>query len=70
MKFLILALVTLSLTSCAKFMQGTARGQLSGALYTEDGLKVDQTTLNTFASKFSRLVMGEDTKDVILDPVK
>jgi len=60
----------LFLSSCAGVVQGEFRGPISGALYTEDGIKVDDKTISNLVSKFSRLLGGERLPDIILTPVK
>ena len=58
------------LTSCAGVVQGEFRGPISGAVYDEDGVHVDQKTVSNLVSKFTRLLGGEKLPDVILTPVK
>ena len=60
----------LTLTSCPGVVQGEFRGPISGALYTEEGVKVDDETISNLVSKFSRLLGGERLPDIILTPVK
>ena len=60
----------LMLTSCPSAVQGEFRGPISGALYTEDGIKVDDKTVSNLVSKFTRLLGGERLPDIILTPVK
>jgi hypothetical protein len=60
----------LFISSCAGVVQGEFRGPISGALYTEDGVKVDDKTISNLVSKFSRLLGGESLPDIILTPVK
>lgn len=64
------AISCLFLSSCAGVVQGEFRGPISGALYTEDGVQVDQETVSTLVDKFTRLLGGEKLPDVILTPVK
>ena len=64
------AIGCLLLSSCAGVVKGEFRGPISGALYTEDGVKVDDLTINNLVSKFTRLLGGERLPDVILTPVK
>jgi hypothetical protein len=58
----------LTLTSCPGVVQGEFRGPISGAVYDENGVHVDQTTVSNLVSKFTRLLNGESVPDVILDP--
>jgi hypothetical protein len=62
------AVSCLFLSSCAGVVQGEFRGPISGAIYDEDGVHVDQTTVANLVSKFTRLISGESVPDVILDP--
>ena len=64
------AISCLFLSSCAGVVQGEFRGPISGALYTEDGIKVDDKTVSNLVSKFTRLLGGERLPNVILTPVK
>ena len=71
MKCIIISILSLVLlASCADMIQGEVRGPFSGVLYTPDGAKIDQTTMDTLSSKAGRLARGERPQDVILDPVK
>jgi hypothetical protein len=60
----------LLLSSCAGVVQGEFRGPISGLKYTEEGVKVDQTTITSLVGKFTRLLGGESAKTIILDPIK
>jgi hypothetical protein len=64
------AISCLLFTSCAGVVQGEFRGPISGAVYDEDGVHVDQKTVSNLVSKFTRLLGGEKLPDVILTPVK
>ncbi len=70
MKYLLILILSISLTSCGDMIQGEVRGPFSGVLYTEDGAKIDQQTMDTLSRKASRLARGERLPNVILDPVK
>jgi len=73
MKTLLITSASISclfLASCAGVVQGEFRGPISGALYTEDGIKVDDKTVSNLVSKFTRLLGGERLPDIILTPVK
>ena len=68
MKILLIAAACLSLSSCAGVIKGTFRGPISGAVYDENGVHVDQSTISNLVGKFTRLLTGEDPGSVILDP--
>ena len=60
----------LLLTSCAGVVQGEFRGPISGLKYSEEGVKVDQTTVTGLVDKFTRLASGESARTILLTPVK
>ena len=56
------------LSSCAGVIEGTYRGPISGAVYDENGISVDQKTVANLVNKFTRLMSGESASSIILDP--
>ena len=58
----------LLLTSCPSPIQGEFRGPITGAIYNEDGVSVDEKTIGSLFDKLGRLAAGESFEDVILDP--
>ena len=63
-----IAIGCIILSSCAGVINGEFRGPISGAVYDENGVHVDQKTVSNLVSKFTRLISGESVPDVILDP--
>ena len=71
MKFFLLLPFIAALTSCGALVDGEqVRDPIAGAVITNDSVKADQETVDTVFSKLSRLIRGEEVKEVILEPVK
>ena len=68
MKKLILAVGILLLSSCGLQVDGEFRGPITGALYTSDGIFLDEFTLINAVDKGARIVSGEELKSIILPP--
>ena len=56
------------LSSCAGVIEGTYRGPISGAVYDENGVSIDQKTISSAIEKITHLISGGGFEEVILDP--